>query len=770
MKHLFLFLLLLGASQALSAEPLDPLLSKAAVDSLRAQLWQIPPGINRVNVLLRLSNALVTRREELWLSLDSASAYNQQALVLSDSLHFPSGQIQSLYLLGRMLPFLGRAAEGSGLLEQGVANSVHQHNKPLEATGWFYLGNAYCANAGDLPRGLACFQKARNLFLAEGDRARAAYLLKRIADVHLVQTKYRQAHAELLQVLAQYRSIGYRRLHYTFDLLVAVDEQIANYEEAIQFGLAAVQSAKATHDDIFLSHFYSRLAEIHQTLHQYETSLSYQYLAFAQMKREEKPSPAETYMRASCAIADALIDLHRPKQAIAFLQRERAANPPINELTRYMLAEGLAHGYLADKQYGLAKMFALRGVTSATAIARTHKDFDIFYRQIQYRACVVLSQVYIATHQFAKARIYLNQAFVTGGDIAPLTENVTFYLLLFKVDSAQGNLTDALTHYQHYKVLNDSIFNSKSSLVIANLRMQYSTEKREHSLALLTKQNFVQRASLRQRELQRNALFGGALLLALLLGLGYNRYRLKQRSNRLLEAQQVEINHQNMTLARALEEKEWMLKEIHHRVKNNLQLISSLLYSQSNYLQDKAALSAIRQSQNRVHSMALIHQKLYQGTQLASVPMQAYVHEIVSYLIASFESQAFVQAQIAVTDVALDVSLAVPVGLILNEAITNSLKYAFPAQQPGILQIELTYVNQTYRLTIGDNGVGLPPDFDPTRNGTLGMSLIRGLSKQIDGQLQITGSAGVHITLAFDAIEAVFHTAPDSDPQVASAT
>ncbi|MGI4870884.1 MAG: sensor histidine kinase, partial [Janthinobacterium lividum] len=136
-------------------------------------------------------------------------------------------------------------------------------------------------------------------------------------------------------------------------------------------------------------------------------------------------------------------------------------------------------------------------------------------------------------------------------------------------------------------------------------------------------------------------------------------------------------------------------------------------------------------------------------------PMQAYVHEIVSYLIASFESQAFVQAQIAVTDVTLDVSLAVPVGLILNEAITNSLKYAFPAQQPGLIRVELTHTGKTYTLNFSDNGAGLPTDFDPQRSRTLGMSLIRGLSKQLDGRLQIDSRVGVQIILEFDDIAVV---------------
>jgi two-component sensor histidine kinase len=755
MKLLLLSLLLFGAGRIAKAEPLAPLLSRASVDSLKARLRQCPRDTNRVNILLRLSNALVTRRAELLLSLDSAYLYSQQARFLSDSLHFSSGKTVSLYLTGRILPFLNKATQGTELLRQGIAQSVALRNKHLEADGWFYLGIAYRANAGDLFRAQACFAKARSLYLAANDRAKAAYLLKWIADMHLAQARYAQARDELLQVLAEYRSVGYRRVHYTCDLLAAVDEQMANYQEAIRFELAAIKSAKATNDLTYLSNFYLRLAEIYETLRQYAPSLMYRYLALAQMKREEKAAPAETYMRAACAIANTLIKLHQPNQAVDLLLKESQANPPVNDITRYMLAEGLATGYMANKQYTKAEKSAIRGVTLATSLARKNKAFDIFYRQIQYSSCVLLSKVYIATQQFAKARFYLNQGFAIGSETASLTENTGFYLLQFKVDSAQGNLGDALLHYQHYKALNDSIFNTRSSAVIAELRMQYNTEKREHSMALLTRQNFVQQSRLRQREFQRNVLLAGAVLLLLLLGLGYNRYRLKQRSNQQLESQQAEINQKNKSLELALEEKEWMLKEIHHRVKNNLQIISSLLYSQSSYLKDKAALSAIQESQNRVHSMSLIHQKLYQGTQLASVPMQAYVVEIVNYLIASFNCQEYVQPEFAVDNIALDVSLAVPVGLILNEAITNSLKYAFPTRQSGIVRVELTHVGKTYSLIVSDNGQGLPVDFNPQRSGTMGLNLIRGLSKQLDGRLKISGLGGVQIALEFNEIELV---------------
>jgi len=348
----------------------------------------------------------------------------------------------------------------------------------------------------------------------------------------------------------------------------------------------------------------------------------------------------------------------------------------------------------------------------------------------------------------------------------------------FKVDSAQGNYPDAIRHYQKYQALNDSIFNERKSKQISQLSIQYETEKKDQDLKLkqqaiqlLTEQSQLQQNQLEQAATLRNGVIAGAILLILLLVLGFSSYRLKQQNNRLLEAKQIEINRKNHSLElivqekdhllidkeqllkdkdHLLEEREWMLMEMHHRVKNNLQIISSLLHSQGSFLKDKVALSAIRESQNRVHAMALIHQKLYQTNRLSSVPMVTYVQEIVDYLINSFNMAETVHKEISVAPIDLDVTFAVPLGLILNEAVTNSLKYAFPGGRTGTLQIEfIEEGNRTYRLVIGDNGIGFPADLNPSKSRTLGMSLIRGLSEQIDGILHISQQNGVQISLTF---------------------
>ncbi|MGI4871085.1 MAG: histidine kinase dimerization/phosphoacceptor domain -containing protein, partial [Janthinobacterium lividum] len=683
MKCFFALLILLTANGGVRAEPMQPLLSKKAADSLRTRLWHSPSGRERVDQLVLLSTDILIKNSALGLPLDSLDTFIQQAVGLSQTLRYASGQIKSQYLRGRLLDTNQQFGEAQVVIRRALALCQSLKQPQLAAEGWFYLGNAYTRTDAEMPQRLRCYQQAVFLFRRQDDKARAAYVLKSIADMHSQQGQQAQARTELLEVLVLYRATGYRKLHYTFDLLSIVARKQNNFPEALQYRFAAIASAKASQDSSVLPLFYWQVGGLYDMLKQPAKGLENFRVGLAYAQALKSP-----YYTASLLgeIAGILISQHHAGEALTLLRQKSPPYSPSNYYTQFAIANNFTHAYLATRQFPLAEKSGLQVLSLITS----GKAFLGDNTQLE-RAYLALSEVYVATRQYARARTYLSHALAANDKAGNASGTARTHLLLFKVDSAQGRFPAAIAHYQQYTALNDSLFNDKQSKLVAGFQIQFDTKRREQNIALLTKQTQVQQAQLRQRELQRNGWLAGAVLLALLLGVSFNRYRLKQRSSQLLEAKQVEINQKNQALElvvsekdQLLEDKEWMLKEIHHRVKNNLQIITSLLHSQAVYLKDKAALSAIRESQNRVHSMALIHQKLYQGTQLASVPMQAYVHEIVSYLITSFDSQRFVRAELAVADVALDVSLAVPVGLILNEAITNSLKYAFPAQQPGL--------------------------------------------------------------------------------------
>ncbi|TCN56533.1 sensor histidine kinase [Flavobacterium circumlabens] len=224
----------------------------------------------------------------------------------------------------------------------------------------------------------------------------------------------------------------------------------------------------------------------------------------------------------------------------------------------------------------------------------------------------------------------------------------------------------------------------------------------------------------------------------------------KKRTNKVLETQQNEINKKNTALQKLVVEKEWLLREIHHRIKNNLHMVVGLLASQTEFLKNEEAVQAINDSQNRIQAMSLIHQKLYQSESLSIIDMPSYIFELTEYLKDSFEIRNTIRIILDIDSFNLPLSHSIPIGLIFNEAVTNAIKYAFPDHKNGVITISLKAVkNNKYVLIIGDNGIGLPPDFDPYNNPSLGIKLMHGLSADIDGKFLITNSNGTKITLEF---------------------
>ncbi|MBD2665957.1 two-component sensor histidine kinase [Richelia sinica FACHB-800] len=200
----------------------------------------------------------------------------------------------------------------------------------------------------------------------------------------------------------------------------------------------------------------------------------------------------------------------------------------------------------------------------------------------------------------------------------------------------------------------------------------------------------------------------------------------------------------------SLKEKEVLLQEIHHRVKNNLGIVSSLLQMQSRRTQDAQAKSILLDSQNRIGSIALIHEKLYFSDNLAHIDFAQYITDLSSHLFYSYNiSTSRIKMDIQVDHVNLDIEMAIPCGLIINELVSNALKYAFPNNCEGKIKIRLDKLEDKYILVVQDNGIGLPRDFDSKQAQTLGLTLVQGLVKQLKGSIEINSLPGAEFKIVF---------------------
>jgi PAS domain S-box-containing protein len=204
-------------------------------------------------------------------------------------------------------------------------------------------------------------------------------------------------------------------------------------------------------------------------------------------------------------------------------------------------------------------------------------------------------------------------------------------------------------------------------------------------------------------------------------------------------------------LRRNLEEKEVLLREVHHRVKNNLTVISSLLHLQSNLIQTpEQALAAFQNSMDRIMSMALVHEELYKSRNYARVDMGEYLEKLTSHLLQAHGSREDIHLSAKAEGIVLSVNTSIPCGLILNELITNAFKHAFPNGRSGDIHVLLQKVNDEYfDLSVWDNGIGLPEGYDLNKSGSLGLTLVQLLTEQLEGNLDISTDNGTRCHIRF---------------------
>lgn len=203
------------------------------------------------------------------------------------------------------------------------------------------------------------------------------------------------------------------------------------------------------------------------------------------------------------------------------------------------------------------------------------------------------------------------------------------------------------------------------------------------------------------------------------------------------------------TIAESLQEKELLLREIHHRVKNNMQIISSLLYLQADHTGDPNIFEAFSECQKRIKTMSLIHESLYHSNELSKIDFQAYLNKLVSSIFQSYKVPSRSIGWLIDAPVYLTINQSIPCGLIVNELVSNCLKYAFKERNSGTVSVNLLYSENMYVLTVSDDGIGMPPDFEIDTIQTLGLQIIATLVKQLKGTLSIHNDAGAVVTIRF---------------------
>lgn len=373
-----------------------------------------------------------------------------------------------------------------------------------------------------------------------------------------------------------------------------------------------------------------------------------------------------------------------------------------------------------------------------------------------------LGDIYAAQEDFLNSIYYYNEALESAKNQNNLSIMTQVSKHLAQSYYRINNFNKSAKYYHDYVNYSDSlhIFENISKLETELISYEFVRDSLNKKQLLLQKEiSETEKNNLElNNKINKNSvkyLFVILVIIILLGGLLYMSFKKRLRES---DNHKKILEKQNKELKRTLiskEEKEILLKEIHHRVKNNLQIINSLIRLQSHYMTADNFLDKLAETENRIRSMALVHEKLYKSEQLSRLNANTYISELTSNILDTFESNTPINIQYEIENIQYKIDSLIPLGLIINEIISNSIKYAFIGQSKGVITIKLKYDSNkkiTY-FQISDNGIGADLSYDQLCEDSLGMELIISLCEQLDGEVELITKTGFDYFFTFPELK-----------------
>ncbi|HTL10451.1 MAG TPA: histidine kinase dimerization/phosphoacceptor domain -containing protein [Chitinophagaceae bacterium] len=707
-------------------------LKKAATDSAR------------ISLLLKLAQYYIIPIYDHSSNLDSARRLLAQAEELNRKAASPAGYGQILLTKSYYLRTTGKREEGKKFILAAIEHLKKAAEYHLLGQSYYELSNYYDYDfkLATVNQRIAYIDTAITAFEKSKSYNDLGNSYKVLADLDHLINQYAKAFREIRKSLEYYKITHYKRLEGVYDLFGQLNYARGAYKEALGYQLLALKISNNNDDygpqlaqienNVGLT-FY-KLNDLHAAIAHFKNAL--------QIAAREKDN--ETVYGLAVQVVDAYVELKQPREALDFFKSiESKYKLPEAEKwnTRAYIYNMYLNLYCALKRYDIARFYCDK------LIAKTKDPTLDVYRLTFYYTGII--KYFIAVRDFTNGLLYLNknkEVLTRIDDALGLASN---YNLWFSLDTAQGNYRSAVHNLVSANFIRDTIFNAAKTAEIKKLEVEYEYEKKENDIRLkgqeitvLKQADLLRQANLDKAMAIRNATLIATIILLALAAILYNQYKEKKKANIL-------VTKRNEQLGSLLREKEWLLKEVHHRVKNNLHTVICLLESQAAYLENDA-LKAIENSQHRIYAMSLIHQKLYQSEDVKTINMAVYLPEFIYYLKESFDTDNRIQFAMAIDSIHLGVSQAIPIALIINEALTNAIKYAFPGNQRGVIKVSMKETSGRVVLEIADNGIGFDNALLHTSSESLGLKLISGLSADINADLAFSNDNGTTITIVFN--------------------
>lgn len=737
----------------------------------------------RIDILLGLGFSYLFKDGAEKTDMDSAVLYAQQATELSKQINNVPLLNESFLLTGIIFFEKNQLASAKRALH--AANDSTKVKFMLSLSKHLYYTRAGGGNHTHIDSAVKyahlAFQLAYDLkhtALRDASMIWLAGNAKEYAELNLVE----KAEKEYSFILKHYVPVPHPTKIDILTQLCNLALRIGDHYTALNYGIQAEKELKDNSTDLDHYLVYCNLGNIYKFIEQYDKSLIY----YGKVSDDPaRYAPFTSIYITANAYCHCLRFLNRNDETIPYMEKLRQKFPPKDDLNKSFYHLNLSNAYREMNKFELAEDNMLEAIKflelSKNTTATFYSYLGTLYDKFNYPEKAILAL------RTAEKKFMKENDLIKGST----------YRFIAKTEAALGNHEMAYKYLLKSKSISDSIYNVTKEKHIQELEFQYQTQKKETDLrlkeenirylnknaelmvkdanlqkaklneasllaaqketdlqlkekdiAILTNSTKLQKAEIEKAEIQieqeaarRKITILVIVLLAVIIALLVWLFWSKLKSNKL-------ITNKNGQLQQLLTDKSWLLKEMHHRVKNNLHIVMSLLESQSAYLQDDA-LAAVKNSQSRIFSMSLIHQKLYQTDDARTIDMAFYIPELICYLRECFNLQRNFHINMDIDHTAFNVTEAVPLGLIINEAVTNSMKYAFRNDQNGAIHISLkaTGINE-YELIMADNGIGLSEGFDMDNLTSLGFQLIKGLSDQLEAQLHIANENGLKIILS----------------------
>jgi len=680
------------------------------VDSLQQLLEQSREDTVHVNILNHL--AIELRRTDV----DLAVQYAKEAKALSEDLDYQKGVAKSFYSLARIDHSNYRLSDArekyvSALDIYEDLGMKYEMGDVLNKMGITY------GMEGIYDESLDYFNRSLEIRIELGSKPGIAECTNNLGNVYRYKGDYEMSVESYSRFLSLSEEMGdLEGIGDAYNHIGIVYDYQGNYNMALEYYFKSLEIREKIDDKLEVGGSYSNIGIVYSYLGDFDKALEY-HLKFLTISKE---SDDKQSIGIACNnIGTVYEGQEKLELALEYYQKGLEIRKEIED------TRGVSYGYynignvlFKQEKYDEALEYQERSMAIREEMGYIQ---GIAYNQMS------LSRIFKAKSDHAKAIRFAENALKTGEEIGYAEIIKQASEILHTEYSASGDFRKAYKNLDLFKEMSDSLNNAANVKKITQLEMQYDFDKTQEQ------ERVIYEAEMKQQKQLRNFFILG-FCLVLIAGFATLRgYFITKRANK---------------------EKAVLLKEIHHRVKNNLQVISSLLNLQSHSLEDTEIKEAVKEGQSRVKSMALIHQSLYQSDRLSKIEFQEYLEQLLSFLGSIYKDEnKQINCSVSAQNINLDIDTAIPLGLIINEMVSNAYKYAFKGRDHGEIKLVLEKLkNDTFRLEVSDNGIGLPSEIETDKADSLGLKLVNILTRQLKGELKIERKTGTQFILEFSEV------------------